>query len=96
MDARDITTISDLLMQLSQDAGLLEQYLEDRDAVLASTNLDDEKQEILRSGNADRLVAALQEENHGSDVEVVAKPIKRPILRPIRTFLLPVEEEEST
>jgi hypothetical protein len=96
MDAREITTISELLMRLSEDAELLEQYLEDRDAVLAGSGLDDEKREILRSGNADRLVAALQEENRDSDVEVVLKPIKRPILRPIKTFLLPAEEEEST
>ena len=92
--------ISDLLAQLSEDAELLEKYLDDRESVLASSGLSDDQQEILRSRNADRIVEALQAENPDSDIALIFQGkgicLRRPTRCPVRTFYLPTRDQEST
>jgi hypothetical protein len=83
--------IGDFLVRLSVDGELLERYLDpDTQAqVLDESGLTAEQQEILRSEDGVKILAALQEEYPDRDVEAAWRPIRLPVFlfqsyRPIR------------
>jgi hypothetical protein len=73
--------IGDFLIRLSVSGDLLESYLDPdtQEEVLADSGLTAEQQEILRSGDGVKILAALQEEYPERDVEAAWRPIRLPI-----------------
>ena len=53
------TSLSDFLLELSNDPDKLAQYKEDSETVLASSGLSDEDQEVMRSNDPQRIRDAL-------------------------------------
>lgn len=76
------TGIGEFLIRVSGDGDLLERFLDPdtRDQVLKESGLSEAKQEILRSGDDERILSELRDEYPGKDVELFKRPTFSPVI----------------
>jgi hypothetical protein len=56
-------SVSEFLIRLGEDPDLLARYYEDKRGVLAESGLSEEQQELIVSGDVQRIQAELQQEH---------------------------------